>query len=232
MLDIDINTESVLSWLGFFLLVFEIIPLSFRRPEWSLDHDKAASKFSELPFVPQRFFLEILSEEKHKYERPQTAFVSLYAGASSSNLCILSRLFTAHTHLFQRTPLDTTYTHYLQPQPEPNPIHPKSQQPRSHLPLHPRTLPKPPKMHPPSLNIPNPTYQPNPPPPNNNNDYSDVEQQAPTNIPNPNPSNAVLVPNGQNSVRARVFSGLLMLVVIAIIVMALVLTSVKLGKGH
>ena len=65
MLDIDINTESVLSWLGFFLLVFEINFLSFRRPEWSFDHDKAASKFSEFPFVPQHFFLETLSEEKN-----------------------------------------------------------------------------------------------------------------------------------------------------------------------
>lgn len=85
-----------------------------------------------------------------------------------------------------------------------------------------------PSMDPPLLNIPKATYQPGPPRPQNPDD--DVEQQAGSDTSNPGPQNSI--PNGQNSVRTRVFSGLLMLTVITIIVIMLVTTSVKPRRIH
>lgn len=78
-------------------------------------------------------------------------------------------------------------------------------------------------MDPPWLDIPKATYQ--PAPHGQQNPNSDVEQQAGLSASNPGPQNQF--PSGQNSVRTRVYSGLLMLTVIAIIVIILVSTSVR-----
>ena len=88
----------------------------------------------------------------------------------------------------------------------------------------------------PYINIPKPTFQ-----PHQQNSNTDIEQQAAgLSAPNSNPkpdstSRNDGISRGQNSVRTRVFSGLLLLSVIAIVAIVLVTTSghhVKAGRVH
>lgn len=146
-------------------------------------------------------------------------------------LCSLKSVGFLHLSATEPNFNITSYTPHCTPSnpSQPNPTHPPNS------PLKPQT------MDPPYLNIPKPTYNPNPPPrpqqqpPYNDND--DLEQQNASNTPGLKTNL-----NSPNSVRTRVFSGLLMLSVIALVVIILVVTSghhgrvgrgsaVRVGKG-
>lgn len=137
-------------------------------------------------------------------------------------------LFASCTFLlFQRNHIHTSYEPNRNDQS--NPIHPTT------------IIPPPPQSRPPILQTPNmdptwigfpqPTYQPGPPRTQHPN--NDVEQQAGLTASDPASQNTVA--NGQNSVRTRVFSGVLMVSVIALVVIILVTTSghhVKSSRHH
>lgn len=180
--------------------------------------------------MPLKFLSSAFSLKNKRKERRQTTFHE--PARLCLNLKIVSFLTSNRFLPFssnQRIELDIQQAiHPYQPNPSSPHLHPTS---------HPNTHISNPKMHHlPWLSVPKPTYQsgPSPPPPpppptlqtptqiNNN----DIEQQAGANAPNPTTS------NGENSVRTRLLSGLLLLAVIVLIVLILILTSVKLGKGH
>lgn len=205
---------------------------SFRRRERSFERDKTATKFSNHCFVLLQFltwnylldkenrpqtaisFLKILENKK----RTTNSFMSLHARASRANVYLVLNLFASCACLQKYSIQHNQLYAPIQTNPTPSQPHPHLRNPPTHIST--------PNMDPPWLGIPKATYQPNRPSDENPND---IEQQAGSTAASHNNS-----PSGQNSVRTRVFSGLLMLTVIAVIVIILVTSGhhPKPGRIH
>lgn len=173
-----------------------------------------------LPFSP---FTEIRKNKKN-YNK-HTAFKTVRAICTFFNAYRPPKIVPLQSY---RIPIHHITTHPVPKlsstankyQPHPRIYHPQQQ-----------------KMDPPTLTLPKPTYNNPSPAPfhtpinNNNNNTTDLEAQPPN-------SNALLQTTptmGQNSLRTRLFSGLLLFTVLGVVVVVLVGTSgrgVRRRRGH
>lgn len=230
---LDLDPVSVLSSLGFFLLAFQVVSRLSGDLNGSLSVTRALLNSATSLCPPAISFFQ------NGKEPSQTAFMKLHPSVPGSNVRGLLCLSVSNTFL-QKNPsrLNQLYTPYNPPR-----LKPKQPTTTTTTPTfsatHPRpshsvtnttnmdAQPPPPwlnNMDAPWLNVPQATYQPKPPPPrpDPHSSSNDIEQQAGLAASNPAP--------GPNSVRTRVFSGLLMFAVIALVVIILVTTSGHLAK--